>query len=112
MHPSTLKQYEWLVVQGRGQHAHQLAKRTFNMYPYQLSECKFLLRKFIELPIIFLSSAGSIVQPARHLMIRERCLVLAFEDHKNTPEYQDAVKRSQTVHACRQRLNRNIWWAK
>jgi len=111
MRPSTLTNYDYWVGQGRQQRAHQTAKSAFNTYLFQLSGCKFLLHKFIELPIISLSLTGGVGQPARHLGTHLGDLVLAFEEHKKPPEYQDAVKRSQALQAHQHRLSCEIWWA-
>ena len=111
MRSSSLEKYDGFVERGNNQAAHLLAKKIFNTHLFQLSGCKFLLHKFIELPIISLSSEGGVGEPARVLGIHLCDLVLAFEDHKKTRQYEEAVKRSRASHAHRQRLSREIWWA-
>jgi hypothetical protein len=60
MNPSTLATYEELQHNSRWQDAHQLRKIAFSTYLFQLSGCKVLLHKLIELPLISSSFPGSV----------------------------------------------------
>ena len=91
MRESTLATYEELNHSCRHQEAHQLGKRTFSAYLFQLSGCKFLLHKLIELPLISQSSADSAEQPVTTLLAD---LINSYEEHKTTSKYQEAVRRS------------------
>ena len=79
-----------------------MGKRGFSTYLFQLSGCKFLLHKLIELPLIC-----SVEQPAAIL----NDLLDAFHEHKRTKEYRDAVQRSKKNQANQQRLSKQVWLA-
>jgi hypothetical protein len=103
MRPSSKRHYDWCVEQRLRKNAHDLLHSSFSTYLFQLSGCKFLLHKFIELPIIS-SSFGSAAFPAAQLVD----LVNAFEDHKKAKDYRKAVEDSQGREAGRSRLSRQI----
>ena len=108
MRESTLATYEELNHSCRHQEAHQLGKRTFSTYLFQLSGCKFLLHKLIELPLISQSSADSAEQPVTTLLAD---LINSYEEHKTTSKYQEEVRRSAEHQASQKRVSRQIWWA-
>ena len=110
MRPSTLEKYYWWLGERRNQKAHQIAKHAFNLYLFQLSGCKFLLHKFIELPIIFFSRGGNVGDPARRMGTHLNDLLIAYDAHKETEEYQNAVERSRRRAAGRCRLSHDIRW--
>ena len=107
MRPSTLDTYKEHERNHRWQKAHQLGKTAFSTYLFHLSGCKFLLHKLIELPLISLSSAGSAERPAAILTE----LIDAYEEHKKTQQYQDAVRVAGQHQAGQLRLSRQVWWA-
>jgi len=110
MKPCTLATYRHLEQNGLFQGAHQLGKKTFSTYLFQLSGCKFLLHKLIELPLIRSSPAGtvrSVEQPAAILSQ----LLHAYEEHKQTPEYQNAIRKNKEHQVGQLRLSQQIWWA-
>ena len=68
------------------------------------------MHKLIELPLIRLSPAGSVrsvEQPASIL----NDLLYAYEEHKKTQQYQDAIRRNKEHQVCQVRLSKQIWWA-
>jgi hypothetical protein len=110
MKPRTLETYRHLEQKSLFQEAHQLGKKTFSTYLFQLSGCKFLLHKLIQLPLIRSSPAGtvrSVEQPAAILMQ----LLNAYEEHKQTQQYQKAIRRNKEHQVGRLRLSQHIWWA-
>ena len=115
MKPSTLEAYRDLLEQDENQLAHQLRRKAFSTYQFQLSGSKFLLHKLIELPLISRPSSGSVrgveprsvQQPAAIL----NQLFVAFEDHKQTSAYQTAIQRNEEHQAGQLRLSKQIWWA-
>ena len=88
--------------------AQQLGKSAFSTYAFQLSGCKFLLHKLIELPIIAQSMCDDVDQPVLPSIV---ALIRAYEDHKTTPQYQNAVARSAKHQSDQKRLSHQIWWA-
>ena len=52
MSPCTLAKYNWLMNNRCRQDAQRLGKSAHSTYLFQLSGCKFLLHKLIELPLI------------------------------------------------------------
>ena len=115
MKPSTKETfYDYLHIR-ENQAAHQLRRRAFSTYQFQLSGSKFLLHKLIELPLISRPSSGSVrgveprsvQQPAAIL----NQLFVAFEDHKQTSAYQTAIQRNEEHQAGQLRLSKQIWWA-
>ena len=110
MKPSTLASYRELQDNELWQPAHQLGKKAFSSYLFQLSGCKFLLHKLIELPLIYPSPPGcvrSVEQPAA--ILNE--LLWAYEEHKKTEKYQAAIRRNVEHQVGQLRLTRRIWWA-
>ena len=105
MQDSTLEIYEEHMRNHQHQQAHQLGKKAFNTYLFQLSGCKFLLHKLIQLPLI---STDSVEQPVGPVLVD---LIYAYEEHKRTPQYHDARKRSAEHQAGQKRLSNQIWWA-
>ena len=93
---------------GENQKAHQLAKQCFSTYLFQLSGCKFLLHKLIQLPLIKQNSSYSVAQPVGTVLIE---LINAYENHKKTPQYAEAVKQSAKHREGQKRLSHAIWWA-
>ncbi len=79
------EKYFDLLDANRSQRAHQLGKQCFTTYCFQVSGCRFLLGKLIELPIISTAS--------RNLATVLRQLLQDLEDHKKSDEYKVAVKR-------------------
>ena len=105
---STLETYKAMKSRGENQQAHQLTKSCFSTYLFQLSGCKFLLHKLIELPLVIRSSSHSVAQPVSTVLME---LIDSYENHKNTPEYREAVRRSERHDEGQKRLSREIWWA-
>ena len=79
-----------------------MGKSGFSTYLFQLSGCKFLLHKLIELPLIC-----SVEHPAAIL----NDLLDAFDEHKRTKAYRDAVQSSKKKQANQQRLSKQVWLA-
>ena len=97
-----------MIRTGQNQKAHQLAKSRFSTYLFQLSGCKFLLHKLIELPIVNLISSNSVGQPVSQVLTD---LINSLEEHKKTAQYQEAVKRSEKLQEGQKRLSHQLWWA-
>ena len=80
---------------------------------FQLSGCKFLLHKLIELPIISSSLPnsphGSYHIPEIADVLKE--LMDAYEDHLATPQYAKAFLLSKQHQAGQLSLNQKVWWA-
>jgi hypothetical protein len=93
-----------LLRADRNQEAHQLGKRCFTVYCFQVSGCRFLLSKLIELPIICTAS--------RNTATVLRQLLQDLDDHKKTDAYKAAVQRSHERSHAQEKLSRAIWWAK
>jgi hypothetical protein len=121
MQASTLANHRELQSKGLCQAAHQLGRSTFSTYQFQLSGCKFLLHKLLELPLIRALSPGSAEQPAESLATSHRSaatkranilnnLFVAYEEHKRTPQYSAAIERNEEHQAGQLRLSRQIWW--
>ena len=110
MKPSTLTTYRDLQQNGLSQAAHQLAKKTFSTYQFQLSGCKFLLHKLIQLPLIRSSPAGTVRSVEQPLAILSQ-LLYAYEEHKQTEQYQKAIRRNKEHQVAQLRLSQQIWWA-
>ena len=108
MHHTTFATYEKHLRNGKSQKAHQLGKQAFSTYLFQLSGCKFLLHKLIELPIIAQSMCDDVDQPVLPSIV---ALIRAYEDHKTTPQYENAVARSAKHQSDQKRLSHQIWWA-
>ena len=62
MSTRSLDQYQGLRDQKRNQDANQFAHKRFATYCFQISGCRFLLKKLIELPIV--RYPNSVAQPA------------------------------------------------
>ena len=90
---------------GQNQKAHQLGKTAFSSYLFQLSGCKFLLHKLIELPLI---SASSAEQPTAIFLNK---LIDAYEEHKKGKEYVEARHQSTQHQVGQRRLSGQVWWA-
>ena len=86
---ATASYNEWQALKesGKNQAAHQLAKRRFSTFLFQLSGSKFLLHQLIQLPLVQQLSAtsGSVAQPAFDILLD---LIVAYEKHKTTKEYR------------------------
>ena len=76
----------------------------FSTYLFQISGCKFLLGKLIELPLICGATSDTAEVVAQ--------LLQDFEAHKQTDQYKAAVSRSEKRAEDQQKLSREIWWAK
>ena len=113
MRKSTLAKHEEMERRGHMQDAHQLGKSSFSTYLFQLSGCKFLVHKLIELPIISSNSPNS---PHDSYHVPEIADVLnefidAYEDHLTTPQYAKAFLLSKQHQAGQLSLNQKVWWA-
>ena len=102
MRPLTLSRYRSQRRRKLYDEAHDLEKKAFSAYKFQISGCKFLLHKLIELPLIC-----SVEHPAAIL----NDLLDAFDQHKTTKEYRDAVQSSKKNQANQQRLSKQVWLA-
>jgi hypothetical protein len=105
MRPSTLTAYNRHLGRGQRGKAHDLGKKTFSTYQFQLSGCKFLLHVLIQLPLISTNSVG---QPVGRLLTE---LITAYQEHKKTKQYCDVVQRSSDHQQEQRRLRDQIWWA-
>ena len=76
----------------------------FTTYCFQISGCRFLLGKLIELPLI--SAAGRDTAAVMDQLLQD------FEAHKHTEAYKAAVRRSEKRAAEEEQLSRAIWWAR
>ena len=99
----------WDLKQQRNQDAHQLAKSCFTTYCFQLSGCRFLLHKLIELPIV---RVGSAARPASSTIAVVKDLLAALQVHKRTDQYKKAVIASKKRMDDQERTSRQIWWAR
>ena len=108
MKNSTLAKHKEMLRSGRKQDAHKLAKKCFNAYLFHLSGCKFLLHKLIELPLVNQIASNNVEQPVATIL---EDLMNSYEEHKNTPQYSEAVKRSKNNQEGQKRLSHKIWWA-
>ena len=106
MKPSTLEKYRELQRDGHNNAAQQLGKSSFSTYTFQLSGCKFLLRKLIELPII-----ASVEQPAGMSTATLIDLIDAYEQRKTTQQYQDTILRAVRHQKGQLKLSRRVWLA-
>ena len=104
MCPSKCNDYFNLTEAKRHQEAHQLGKRCFSTYYFQISGCRFLLNKLIELPIIGNANRNT------SMVVRQ--LLQDFEEHKMSDAYKAAVSRSKKRLREHERLSRHIWWAR
>ena len=102
MRPLTLIRYRSKQRRRLYGEAHKIEKKAFSAYKFQISGCKFLLHKLIELPLIC-----SVEHPAAIL----NDLLDAFDEHKRTKEYRDAVQSSKKNQANQQRLSKQVWLA-
>jgi hypothetical protein len=98
-----------LLAQRRAQEAHQFARTRFSTYCFQISGCKFLLKKLIELPIIH---SGRAARPAPSTLAVVKDLLEAFQEHKQTDAYKTAVSNSTKRMEDQERTSRLIWWAR
>ena len=68
MHKASLEEYTELIRTGQNQNAHQFRRSRFSTYLFQLSGCKFLLHKLIELPIVNLISSNTVGEPVAKVL--------------------------------------------
>ena len=105
MSPKNLKIYKDLLRK-KPHAAQQMGKSFFNNYLQNISGCKFLLRKLIQLPIIAQCNApasDSAEQPASiTTWINE------FRVHMESAEYRKAVEQSRQKAEDHQRLSKRI----
>jgi len=111
MRRSTLANHEEMERRKHWQDAHKLRQSTFSTHTFQLSGCKFLLHKLIELPIIH-SNLPSSTHDSYHIpeiadVLNE--LIDAYDDHLTTPQYAKAVRASREHQAGQLRLSQNVW---
>ena len=66
------------------------------------------MHKLIELPLVVRSSSHSVAQPVSTVLME---LIDSYENHKNTPEYREAVRRSERHDEGEKCLSHEIWWA-
>ena len=78
-----LEEYWDLIDQGRHQAAHHFANRRFTTYCFHICGCRFLLEKFIELPIV---RSNSVARPASSTIATVEDLLGEFMRHKETDE--------------------------
>ena len=104
MQESTLATHEQLRREHKNGAARKLRKSTFSTFLFQLSGCKFLLHKLIELPLI----SDSAEQPVTTVLAN---LLGDYESHLKTDAYKEAVQASQKHQEKQKRLSRQIWWA-
>ena len=104
MNKKNKRKYFGHLAARRNSKAQQLGKSRFSTYLFQISGCKFLLGKLIELPIISTAS--------RHTATVMSELLQDLEDHKKTVEYKNEVQRSDDRFREQTRLSRAIWWAR
>lgn len=102
MKPSTLAKYKRLW----GAAAHKLQKRALSTYLFQLSGCKFLLHKLIELPLISATRASA-GQPTEILF----ALIDDYEKHKASDQYEEARENAKKRKDEELRLSNRLWWA-
>ena len=84
------------------------SKKPLSTFLFQLSGCKFLLHKLIELPIIAQIPSNSVERPVATVLME---LLNSYEKHKTTSQYQEAVRRSQHHQKFQKRLSHECWWA-
>ena len=112
MHRDTLRIFDDLIDRGQKQAAHQLARSRFSTLLFQLSGCKFLLHKLIQLPLVHAISHSSAARPADPSCIGGLMdLIKAYEEHKTTLEYKEAVQLPQEHQESQRRLSHKLWWA-
>ncbi len=114
MRPSTLTEYRKMKEWRQNQQAHQLGKQAFSSYIFQISGCKFLLHKLIELPLISASllphedEDGSAEQPTA---IALNMLINAYEEHKKSKQYVQTLRQSTQHQEGQRRLSGQVWRA-
>ena len=113
MNPKSLKRHEHMLWYGQEHRAQQFAKTRFSTFLFQLSGCKFLVHKLIQLPIISQLSSSSVEQPVPRQPAATVLMELlnSYEKHKTTTEYVEAVKSSQENLNKQMRLSNRLWWA-
>ena len=113
MNPKSLEHHENMLWNGQEHKAQQYAKSCFSTFTFQISGCKFLLHKLIQLPIISELSLRSVEQPVPRQPAATVLMELlnSYEEHKTTTEYLEAVKSSQKNQKCQMRLSQELWWA-
>ena len=104
MNAGLREHYHKLVADGKKQDAHSFAHSRFSKYCFQISGCKFLLYKLIQLPIVH--AAGGAGADAITRLLED------FQIHKTTKTYQEAVAISQNRQKGEKRLSTQLWWAK
>jgi len=109
MRPSTLTEYRKMKELRQNQQAHQLGKQAFSSYIFQISGCKFLLHKLIELPLISaMIEDGSAEQSTA---IALNMLINAYEEHKKSKQYAQTLRQSTQHQDGQRRLSGQVWWA-
>ena len=88
----------------RPQGRQQFAKKRFTTHCFQISGCRYLLNKLIELPLVHNTNHNT--APVLRQFLED------FKEHKNTDKYRDAVNRSKKNLAEQKRLSDRIWWAR
>ena len=63
MRPSTLDEYHEQLLTKLKEQAHNFKHSAFNTYLFQLSGCKFFLRKFTQLQLIYQGSSAVLSNP-------------------------------------------------
>ena len=96
MRPSTLENYNWLMENRRHQEAHQLTKTAFSSYKFQLSGCKFLLDKLIELPLISVRYGYSSAERPASILNK---LLKDYDNHRTKQNYENAVRQAEAHQA-------------
>ena len=109
MRPSTLTKYRKMKELRQNQQAHQLGKQAFSSYIFQISGCKFLLHKLIELPLISaMIEDGSAEQSTA---IALNMLINAYEEHKKSKQYAQTLRQSTQHQDGQRRLSGQVWRA-
>jgi len=106
MSESNISIYREHETAGRYSRAQQFGKSRFNTYLFHLACEKFLLHKLIQLPILAQCNdrKGGAAQPASLI----KC-IKDLEQHKKSPQYLAAVRRSQRRGDEHRRLSKQIW---
>lgn len=109
MNPTTQERYwsSWWY--------HSIEKSAFSTHLHNISGCKFLLHKLIELPVLHCRSnaAGDCIAKPGSVADASvlQTLLRAWESHRESAEHQHAIHQSQPNRDGRARLSKRLWEA-
>ena len=81
---------------------------AFSSYKFQLSGCKFILDKLIELPLISVRYGYSSAERLASILNK---LLKDYDNHRTTQNYENAVRQAEAHQAGEFRLSHKLWRA-